>query len=255
MTQDDRISAWLDGALSQEEAMALEAEAMENEELAMRMAELSEQDQSLKDAFDLMLDQPVPAALETAAAAPVLPEPANLPRAPRMGGLIAAGLALLVIGMGSGAYLTNTFRAPQIVTVAPGWMAEIASYHRVYARQGRHLVEVPASEKDHIEKWLSQETDAQITVPDLAASGYDFRGARLLVASGKPVAQLIYTDAAGAVIALCALQSDKPQDGFTSKSFDGVDMVRWTAPGAAWVAVGDPGAPLQAIAEIAATEV
>jgi anti-sigma factor RsiW len=251
MTHDDRISAWLDGALSQEEAKALEAEAMNDAALATRMAELSEQDRSLKEAFDLMLDLPVPEALETAAQTPATPEPANLPRAPRMGGLIAAGLALLIIGMGSGAYLTNTMRAPQIVTVAPGWMEEIASYHRVYARQVRHLVEVPAEEKDHIEKWLTKETGAQVTVPDLAASGYDFRGARLLVAAGKPVAQLIYTDTTGAVVALCALQSDKTAPGFTTKEFDGVQLVRWTVPGAAWVAVGEAGMPLDTIAQAA----
>lgn len=252
MTGDARLSAWLDGVLPPEEVAALEAEAARDPGLLAEMEALRRQDDDLGEAFDALLDRPVPEHLTRAARAQA---PANLPQAPRItAGLLAAGLALLTFGLGSGTYLGQMRApAPQIITVAPGWMAEIAAYHRVYARQGRHLVEVPAEEKDHIVAWLSKETGVQISVPDLAASGYDFRGARLLVAAGKPVAQLIYTDAAGAVIALCALQSDTMQEGFAEKTFDDVEMVRWTVPGAAWVAVGAPGAPLGAIARIAST--
>lgn len=250
MDRHDRISAWLDKALSAEDEQALLAEAKTDPDLAQEMEDMAAQDAELTAAFDLLLDAPQDIARPA-------PSPANLTRAPRFGfGQIAAALALIAIGMGSGAFLTRTLApAPQMVVQAPGWMDQIASYHRVYARQTRHLVEVPASEKAHIEKWLSKETGAQITVPDLSGSGFTFQGARLLVAAGKPVAQLVYTDADGKVLALCALQSDKASDGFTTKQFDGVHMVRWFEPGAAWVAVGDPGMPLKAAAEQAATEI
>lgn len=254
MTRDDRISAWLDGVLPPDEVEALEAEAAHDPELAAAMEAMQQQDDILGEAFGALLDRPVPDALTAAARATA---PANLPHAPRVSlRHLAAGLSLLAVGLGSGAYLGRmTAPAPQITATAPGWMEEIATYHRVYARQGRHLVEVPAEEKDHIEAWLSKETGVRITVPDLAASGYVFRGARLLVAGAKPVAQLIYADDAGRVVALCALQSDRATDGFATRTFDDVNMVGWSAPGAAWVAVGEPGQPLQAIAEQAATEV
>ena len=112
--------------------------------------------------------------------------------------------------------------------------------------------EVPASEKDHIETWLTKTVGIKIEVPDLAASGYDFQGARLLVVGGKPVAQLLYTDTNGKVIAICGLQTDSGPDsdgGFTNKSFDAVDMVRWDRPGASYVLVGDPGAKLMPLAK------
>lgn len=250
MNRHDRISAWLDGALSSEDEKTLVRESTRDPDLAQDMKALADQDAELIAAFDLLLD---PSAEIAADPTPVA---ANLPRAPRLtGGLLAAGLALILIGMGGGAYLTHQIATPQVIVQAPGWMEAIASYHRVYARQTRHLVEVPANETPHIEAWLTKETGAKIKVPDLAASGFAFQGARLLVAADKPVAQLIYTDAGGKVLALCALQSDKQADGFETKLFDGVEMVRWTEPGAAWVAVGDPGMKLRAAAERAAAEI
>ena len=259
----DRISAWLDGALPAEEVARLEAEAAADPEVAALMADYKAQDAELALAFDSLLEDPVPEALAAAAtgsppAAAPAPVPANSPHPPRWAPLSAAAmLALVALGAGGGALLTRAyFPATEVVEVQQGWMADIADYHRVYAAQGRHLAEVPASEKDHIETWLSAQTGVDFAVPDLTASGFVFEGARLLVAGGKPVVQLLFRGEDGAVLALCALQSEGAGEGFEARSFGAdVAMVRWFDDGAAWVAVGTPQMPLEDLARTASGQV
>ncbi|MDF1873160.1 zf-HC2 domain-containing protein [Vannielia sp.] len=321
MTLQDRISAWLDGALPPEEAARLEAEAAADPTLAAKMQAAQEREEALSKAFDTLLEAPLPPGIMAvvsgstqpgtrneeasptvagamaqegpAAPAPEVTEAAPYPAHPGEaafasnppGGtaprgemppdfaatntngraftpaLIAAVLALLVVGAGGGALFTRGFLANEELAdghATRGWMEEIADYHRVYARQTAHLVEVPASETPHIEAWLGRETGVPLNVPDLSALGFTFQGARLLVAGGRPVAQLLYTDAEGGVMALCglALEGGEPLPGFTAQSFgDDLEMVRWNPPGAAWVTVGKPDMALDAVARAAADNV
>jgi negative regulator of sigma E activity len=57
---DERLSAWLDGALDESEAKALEAEMANDPALANRLAELQASDVALRAAFDAPLSEPVP---------------------------------------------------------------------------------------------------------------------------------------------------------------------------------------------------
>jgi anti-sigma factor RsiW len=164
-----------------------------------------------------------------------------------------------MIGGVGGSYLTKSFAPPQLV--ATGWLDQVAEYHLVYASQVRHLVEVPAADRDHLQTWLADTTGVRFTVPDLTASGLTFQGARLLVAAGKPVAQLMYTDAAGQVIAVCFMAGGDAALGeepgpFTSRSFDALDMVSWKNRDASYVVVAPRGMPgLDALARAASTAI
>ena len=93
-------------------------------------------------------------------------------------------------------------------------------------------------------------------MPDLSGSGLKFEGARLLVAAGKPVAQLMYTDADGAVVALCQIASAAPNDSTARRTIGGFEMVFWGGTDANFVIVGDEGRnDLEAIAEAARQQV
>jgi len=119
-------------------------------------------------------------------------------------------------------------RTSQQVASARSWLAEVAEYHQVYAKQTRHLFEVPASEQAHIESWLSKEIGVDFKVPDLGDAGWTFQGARLLVAAGKPVAQMMYTNAEGAVIALFGLQNGSGTAAEPAlRAFGDVHMATW----------------------------
>ncbi|MEP5155197.1 anti-sigma factor, partial [Planktotalea sp.] len=225
--------------------------------VAAELEALFELNTDLRGAFDELLAEPVPETLSLAPSS-ITPEPettpalaaANTNRAPWRS--LAAMLALgLLLGAG-GMWASRTQVEPVQVAAARSWLGEVAEYHQIYARQTRHLVEVPASEQDHIEKWLSKEVGFDFKVPDLSAAGFTFQGARLLVAAGKPVAQLMYTDANGAVIALCGLLNGSGTPAGTAlRAFGDVHMATWKSETGSFAIVGDAPEQLEDLAELA----
>lgn len=210
-------------------------------------------------AFDPGVDRPDAA---------LLPDRSNRPALRRSTGgtvmRLAAGLALLAIGGGVGAYLGPAALQGVLPSAISGstmasadWVSQVAAYHRVYAAEERHLVEVAATESAHIEGWLGSRTGVAFATPDLSALGLTYQGGRLLVANGQPVAQLMYTDAAGAVFALCFQSSGAgATEGFVTRQEAGFDAVVWRTDQAAYVVIGPAGAPtLPAMAGAAAAAV
>ena len=252
---EDKLSAFLDGELPESEAREIEDALARDPGLQAELEALMEADVVAKSEFDTLVDDPVP--LELAAAIRNAPEarPANDPAPPTRARWAPTAVAALCLAIGgSGGYYAGLMGGE---TPPPrGWLADIADYHAVYADQKRHLVEVPAAEADHIRTWLTASIGAEVPIPDLEGNGLTFQGARLLVAVGKPVAQLMYTDADGGVVALCLIRSDTPQDGFAARSIGGFDMVTWGGSDANFVIVGTEGrSDLGAIAEAASLQV
>lgn len=257
----DQLSAYLDGALSPADAADIARLIETNPQIATEFAALTRVDEMARAAFDTILSDPVPMALARGIgnALPADMSPAaNLPGRP-IWRSIAAALALVLIGGAGGAYLTRSFGAQQVASAMP-WLDQVAGYHLIYAAQKRHLVEVPASDSDHLQNWLASTTGVSFTVPDLTASGLTFQGGRLLVASGKPVAQLLYTDAKGQVVAVCFLAGGDAAAGdgttaLTPRNKDGVSMVWWNSKDASYVVVGpSTGIDLQPIAKAVSTD-
>ena len=127
---------------------------------------------------------------------------------------------------------------------------QVAQYHRVYAREQRHLVEVPAAETPHIEAWLGKRLELPFKVPDLSAFGLTFQGARMLVINGQPVAQLVYLPPGGRAFALCVIHSKREDKPLTASRQDDLNMVDWRVKGYGFVVVGwEDQTELRAIAE------
>jgi anti-sigma factor RsiW len=249
-----KLSAYLDNELSSADVLAVEARLRSDPAAQAELDALIAAEVAIGDQFDAMLTDPVPLALARRIGA--LPLPATTP-APAWStlGLLAASLALLMVG-GAAGYAVKGMVGPATVVAQRGWLADIADYHAVYASQTRHLAEVPATEADHIETWLAASVGTDFTIPDLADLGLTFQGGRLLVAGGKPVAQLTYTTADGTVIALCfqrAAATAAPSQGFATRTINDLDMVTWTADGTSYVVIGPQQQPdLDAIATAAA---
>ncbi len=258
MTQyGEKLSAFLDGELADDEAREIEQALEQDPTLQAELEELMEADVLAKHEFAEMLDEPVPFELASAIRQASVVEPANDTGAPsRFAGWFAATAAVVALAMtGVGGYYVGSSQTTQVAG-APGWLDDIADYHAVYAAQTRHLVEVPAAEADHIETWLTATVGTDVRIPDLSSSGLTFEGARLLVAAGKPVAQLIFTDADQRVVALCAISTDTPRDGFAEQTINSFQMVSWGGSNANFVIVGDEGrGDLQDIAEDAAVQI
>ncbi len=243
----DQLSARLDNALPAPEAAAIDRALAADPALKARYDALAAADAAARADFAAMLAAPLPLSLARAVgSAPAVPARAANADRP-LWTRLAAGLVLLAIGAGGG------WMAARQSTPARDWIADVGDYHAVYAAQTRHLAEVPASEADHIVTWLTAQVGPQAEIPDLTANGLTFEGARLLVADGKPVAQLMYSDAAGQVVALCWIASDKPPtDAATPRALGAFDAFVWGEPGARYILIGPKGYPtLPAIAATA----
>jgi anti-sigma factor RsiW len=229
-----KLSAWLDSELPADEAQALDALLKSDPALQAELALLMAANDAASAEFSAMLAAPVPLALARAIDR-AAPSELGIARRRPYWAAIAASLVLLTVGAGGG-----FLAAKQSEIAAPrDWVEDIAEYHGVYAAQSRHLVEVPASESDHIKTWLTAQVGTPFEIPDLSGSGLEFQGARLLVAAGKPVGQLMYRDAGGQVVALCFVASDKPPaTEIQSLSSNGFQMRVWGRAGARFVLIG-----------------
>lgn len=262
---DEKLSSYLDGALDFQEASALERQLSSDAALMARLDGLKRADALARDHFQAVLNQPVPLALARAieGAGTNRPRTPVLERLPIMERVrtkgtfpllhaVAAALVLVLAGI-AGGYLAG--RTATGATEGPSdWLTEIADYHRVYSGQKRHLVEVPASEKDHIETWLTKVVGVPVQVPDLTGEGLTFEGGRLLVADADPVAQLMYTHDDGGVVALCvSAQEAEGAAGFDDLVIGPTRLVSWWEDGSAYVVVGDQAdTTLDSIARAAA---
>ena len=234
----EQLSAYLDGELTDEQAAVIEARLATDPDAQAELDALIEIDAIAQDAFDAQLNDPIPLALAQQIKATPLSQP-HVPARP-IWGMIAASFVIFALG-GIGGY---ALKQPTQIVAKTGWLVAVADYHGVYANQKRHLVEVGADQSDHITKWLGNTIGVNFTIPDLSSSDLTFEGGRLLVANGKPVAQLMYRQSDGTVIALCLQKSDQSVDtAQKQQTINGFDFVSWTQNGADYVVIGPQGQP------------
>ncbi len=266
-----RLSAYLDGQLTQSEVREIDGILARDEKARTLFNRLKLGSDLGRQAFEDMLHEPVPLDLvrsikqasielghERGPAMKVLP-PKEAPARDDRARLAAAGLALLLAGTGAG-YLLGIWKPPLAAPTAQAeaarnWLDDVADYHSLYASQSRHLVEVPASESPHITQWLTKVVGVDFTIPDLSDSGLSFEGARLLLAGGRPTGQLVYRDAEGQVFAVCFQKAD-PGSARTEPAGtirNGLNLVSWQDRNASFVFVGPSSEPeLDALAAMVA---
>ena len=272
MPLDAQLSALLSGETTPaqkeelERRIANDAEARRIYERLRRGAELG------RRRFEELLKDPVPLAMvrsikstqpPKAPVAPRLTRP-SLKLAPTGPQALAAALILFVIGCGIGYLfgLDPAARAVAPTTVATSsadsWLEDVAAYQRMFSRQPRHLVEIPASSPAEISGWLTASVGIPFNTPDLSADGLQFQGARLLLAGGKPAAQLVYKNNDGDVISICFTKQNGSAnaDDFREMIKDDIGLVSWHNAGAAYVVVGPSSeATLDELAEKIAAKI
>jgi anti-sigma factor RsiW len=167
--------------------------------------------------------------------------------------LIAASLACLLIGGGLGfqAGLWTGETPTANVAEAPGWIEQVAQYHRDVASDRDHLVQVGA-DKEAVEQWLTARMEHPIRVPDLSAHNLTFAGANQLLVNGRRVAQLLYLDQDGEVFGFCLAQlaPDGEAKPPTPSADGDLNMVSWREGDLGYIVVGwEPSDLLQQLAQ------
>ncbi|MER8753253.1 anti-sigma factor [Mesorhizobium sp. M1050] len=225
----------LDGELPSDERAAYEAWLDANPEMKAKSARFTADRTALQAAFAGVLDEPVPARLRKV----VLGEAPVKVAMPRSRWWLAAAAAVLVVAGGLGGYLAG-IDGIGLENPAEDRLAEQAiAAHVVFAAEKRHAVEVPASDKDHLETWLSNRVGLKLVAPDLTANGFQLVGGRLLPAGESKAAMLLYEDGKGQRISLfVTAQSAENAKGTYASAEDGPRAVYWLDKGYGCAVVG-----------------
>jgi anti-sigma factor RsiW len=146
--------------------------------------------------YDSVADEAVPKRLEIE----------RLVRQPRklVYGAIAATLVAFIAGGGVGWLARGATASPsafQILTV------DALDAHRLYVVEVRHPVEVPGSERAHLQQWLTKRCGWIVRAPELDATGLKLVGGRLLPGPTGPASFLMYESASGERFTLYATRA------------------------------------------------
>jgi anti-sigma factor RsiW len=226
------VDSELDAAASDAVRLALERDA----DAQRRVRALRLSASLLRSAFDDPALQAVPADIAQALRRPLGRD--RLRRAARIGAVAASLAGAAALGY-LGAAVTGEGFDSRLAD-------EIAEYQPIFAQDREHQVELAADRRTEIEAWLGGRLHRRLAVPDLTAYGLAFRGARLLVVEGRPVADLLFVwpDRPDQPLALCIAVGDPGTAKVkTHAAADGLALAGWRRDGYSYVLAGwaEPG--------------
>jgi anti-sigma factor RsiW len=240
----------LDGELPGEERVAYDAWLEANPEMRARSARFTADRAALRAAFAGVLDEPVPARLRQA----VFGEASARKPAWRSRWWLSAAAAVALMVGGFGGYVAGIDGVGRDEGADDKLAEQAIAAHVIYAAEKRHAVEVPATDKDHLQAWLSNRVGLKLVAPDLAAEGFELVGGRLLPAGDRgKAAMLLYEDASGERISLfVTAESSETTKGTYVAEAHGPEAVYWLDKGYGCAVVGSlPPERLSAVARSA----
>jgi anti-sigma factor RsiW len=241
------LHAYADGRLDAEAGAPIEDWLALHPEAAARVRDWQRQNELLRQAYDPVLDQPIPDRLRERAAAASTGRRRHL-------ALAAAWLAVGgFLGYLVGASSPTAPLSPE-ATAAPRFPRHAAIAHAVYSPEVRHPVEVGADQEAHLVQWLSKRLGQPIRIPVLAEQGFALVGGRLLPGSVGPVAQFMYENPQGGRLTLYLSRpaaSDR-KSAFRFADEAGIGVFYWIDARFAYALAGDlPRETLLGLAESA----
>jgi len=183
---EDELHAYVDDELPAERLGDVEAWLAAHADDAERVRSWRAMAEALHARYDAVADEPVPQRLDVD----------RLVRAPRkwMYGAIAATLLAFGGGSGVGWLARGAAAAP---STFQNFTVDALDAHRLYVVEVRHPVEVPGSERAHLQQWLSKRCGWEVRAPELGATGLKLVGGRLLPGPTGPASFLMYESASG----------------------------------------------------------
>src|SRR6202048_2215721 len=183
---EDELHAYVDNELPAERRGDVEAWLAAHPDDAERVQSWRAMAEALHARYDSVADEAVPKRLEIE----------QLERQPRkwLYVAIAATLLAFIGGGGVGWLAHGAASAPsafQKLTV------DALDAYRLYVVEVRHPVEVPGSERTHLQQWLTKRCGWDVHAPELDATGLKLVGGRLLPGPTGPASFLMYESASG----------------------------------------------------------
>ena len=194
---EDELHAYVDNELPAERRGDVEAWLATHPDDAARVHSWRTMAEALHARYDSIADEAVPKRLEIE----------RLVRQPRkwVYGAIAATLAAFIVGGGAGWFARGAAAAPSSIQ---SFTAHALEAHRLYVVEVRHPVEVPGSERAHLQQWLTKRCGWLVRAPELAPAGLKLVGGRLLPGSGGPASFMMYESTSGERFTIYTVKSD-----------------------------------------------
>jgi anti-sigma factor RsiW len=183
---EDELHAYVDNELPAERRADVESWLATHPDDGERVQSWRAMADLLHARYDSVADEAVPKRLEIE----------RLVRQPRkwIYGAIAATLATFIAGGSIGWVARGEAASP---SAFQNFTEDALDAHRLYVVEVRHPVEVPGSERDHLQQWLTKRCGWDVRAPELAAAGLKLVGGRLLPGPAGPASFLMYESASG----------------------------------------------------------
>jgi anti-sigma factor RsiW len=224
---EDELHAYVDNELPAERREDVEAWLSAHPDDAERVQAWRAMAEALHARYDGVADEPIPKRLEIE----------QLTQRPRrwIMGAIAASLLAFVAGSGVGWLAHGAAATP---STFQSFTVDALDAYRLYVVEVRHPVEVPGSERDHLQQWLTKRCGWDVHAPQLDATGLKLVGGRLLPGPTGPASFLMYESASGERFTLYASRAstDSTQMRYTSQDSNGA--LYWADGGVGYVLSG-----------------
>src|ERR1700688_566746 len=224
---EDELHAYVDNELPAERCSDVEAWLVAHRADAERVQSWRAVADALHARSDAIADEPVPKRLEIE----------RLVRHPRkwVYGAIAATLLAFVAGSGVGWLARGAAAAP---SVFQDFTLDALEAHRLYVVEVRHPVEVPGSERTHLQQWLTKRCGWDVRAPELDATGLKLVGGRLLPGPTGPASFLMYESASGERFTVYTARAEAETTQMRYAKHDNDGALFWADRGVGYVVSG-----------------
>jgi anti-sigma factor RsiW len=224
---EDELHAYVDNELPAERRGDVEAWLVAHPDDAARVQSWRAMAEALHARYDVVADEAVPKRLEIE----------RLEQQPRrwLYGAVAAALAAFIVGGGTGWVARGATAAP---SAFQNFTVDALDAHRLYVVEVRHPVEVPGSERAHLQQWLTKRCGWDVRAPELTTAGLKLVGGRLLPGPSGPASFLMYESASGERFTIYSAKSEAEATQMRFAAQGGESALFWVDRGVGYVVSG-----------------
>jgi anti-sigma factor RsiW len=235
---EDELHAYVDNELPGERRVDVEAWLASHPDDAERVQSWRAMAEALHARYDQVANEPVPRRLDLE----------RLGQQPRkwLYGAVAASLIAFAAGGGVGWLAHGAAAKP---SVFQSFTLDALDAHRLYVVEVRHPVEVPGSERAHLQQWLTKRCGWDVRAPELSAAGLKLVGGRLLPGPTGPASFLMYESTSGErfTVYTAKTSTETTQMRYTRQDNEGA--LFWADRGVGYVVSG--GTDRERLAQVA----
>src|SRR6195952_1478455 len=224
---EDELHAYVDNELPAQRRGDIETWLAGHPDDAERVRAWREMADELHARYDAVADEPVPKRLEME----------------RLGGqppqrgycAVCATLVAFLAGGGVGWLARGAAASPSALQT---FTLDALDAHRLYVVEVRHPVEVPGSERAHLQAWLTKRCGWDVRAPELTAAGLKLVGGRLLPGPSGPASFLMYESTSGERFTIYTAKSEAEATQMRYAAQGSESALFWADRGVGYVVSG-----------------